>query len=408
MITIIKREECCGCSACQQICPRHCITMEPDNEGFLYPQTDIKKCIGCHLCETVCPVRHSERERIPIEVYAAYNKDEHIRSISSSGGLFTVVAEEVIKRGGIVFGVRFDEEWNAVFDYTKEVDDLQLFRGSKYVQAYMGDAYKNVRFFLEQGILVLFTGTPCQISGLKSFLRKGYKHLILLDLICEGVPSPKVWQKYLHEEKDKQSKIYFSSSKETYIKYLSFRNKEFGWKQFGFVLQLASKSHEKIVNANINRSSTYLQALFNYLDLRPICYECPFKGCRSQSDITIADYWGINYLHPEMDDDKGTSMVYINTLNGRDFFPFSDVHLLKTNYEEAFHYNNIVTSVKKHPNRDKFYNNIDKKKSIIKWLGNCTFPLSYKIKELAKKHLRKLFSSKTYKKLESLWRKKRK
>lgn len=159
MIRIQKREECCGCTACEQICPQHCITLTPDDEGFLYPQINLERCIDCHLCEKACPVINQNKERTPIEVYAAYNKNEEVRKSSSSGGIFSLIAEEVINKKGVVFGVKFDEELNVSFDYTESFKGLNQFRGSKYVQASLNNTYKQVLDFLKDERLVLFTGT---------------------------------------------------------------------------------------------------------------------------------------------------------------------------------------------------------------------------------------------------------
>ncbi len=410
MIRIQKREECCGCTACEQICPQHCITLTPDDEGFLYPQINLERCIDCHLCEKACPVINQNKERTPIEVYAAYNKNEEVRKSSSSGGIFSLIAEEVINKKGVVFGVKFDEELNVSFDYTESFKGLNQFRGSKYVQASLNNTYKQVLDFLKDERLVLFTGTPCQIAGLKSFLKKDYPNLLLVDLICEGVPSPKVWRKYLQEETEKQLKKNKSQSpiSETIIQKFTFRDKSKGWKQHGITFQIVDQRSKTSIPVSIYRDSAYLQALFHYVILRPICYTCPFKKCKSHSDITIADYWGINILHPEMDDDKGTSMVFINTEKGKSFFQIDNTVYLKTEYEESFYHNNVITSVKKHSNRDRFYSNIDNCRSIIKLLNRCTFPLSYKIKEFFKRTLSKYVSKKTYHKLEVIWRKAKK
>lgn len=407
MLTITRREECCGCSACEQACPKRCITLLPDEEGFWYPKVDHQSCIECHLCEKVCPVINQQDERTPLEVYAAYNQEEQIRAKSSSGGIFTLVAENVIKSGGIVFGVRFDYNWNVVFSYTDSLEGLDSFRGSKYVQAELGNAFLEVEQFLKQGKTVLFTGTPCQIAGLRSYLHHDYDNLLLMDLICEGVPSPKVWKRYLTEEVSRLCKeVYHICENDVAIKSISFRNKSAGWKQFAFALTLEDKQAKRDLAPYINRDSAYLQAMFHYLDLRPICYECPFKSCKSHSDITIADYWGIHALHPEMDDDKGTSMVYLNTLRGKTFFPLDKTSYLKTNYEEVFGINNIITSVRKHPHRDDFFTKVDKSKSIIKLLNHYTFPPT---KELVKKILEILLPKNNYQKLQRwIWRQRKK
>lgn len=412
MIKIQKREECCGCSACQQICPQKCISLLPDNEGFLYPHVNLQKCVDCRLCEKVCPVLNQEDERKPIEVYAAYNRNEDIRIKSSSGGIFTLIAEEIINMNGVVFGVRWNSDWEAIFDYTTKVEDLRLFRGSKYVQAKLDNTFHLVEKFLKDEKKVLFTGTPCQIAGLRKFLRRDYPNLLLMDLICEGVPSPKVWKKYLEEElclHNKSSQSQTTNKKSLYIiDNISFRDKGNGWKNYGIIIFGHYESELTKSNITLGRESPYLQALFYNLHLRPICYSCPFKQCKSYSDITIADYWGIHINHPEMDDNKGTSMVFLNTTKGISHFPLNKTIYLKTRYEENFYFNNIITSARKHKNRDKFYAKIDKCKSIKKLLKKCTFPLSYRIMETTKYVLSKTISKKNYHKLEAIWRKAKK
>lgn len=410
MISLSKREECCGCSACEQICPKHCISLLPDNEGFLYPIINEQMCIDCHRCEKVCPVINQDSIRRPQRVLAAYNIDETVRAKSSSGGIFTIVAEEVIKQNGIVFGVKFNEEWNVVFDYTDSTDGLEAFRGSKYVQAFVGDNYPKVQKFLEQGKLVLFSGTPCQVAGLRKFLNKEYDNLILMDLICEGVPSPKVWKRYLHEEINFLcKKHYHIPEKDIVIQKISFRNKKYGWKNFALSIKLAYKEESQrlaYLPEYVNRRSSYLQAMFRSLDLRPICYECPFKCSKSHSDITIADYWGIDTLHPEMDDNKGTSMIYCHTEKGKSFLPLNQIRYIETNYEEALAVNNIVTSVNKHHNRNKFFAKIDSGESVISLLHHYTFPLK---KEIIKSILTLILPRSSYNKLQKwVWRQRKK
>ena len=199
MIQILDKSQCCGCTACVSICPKQCITMREDEEGFLYPVVDSSHCIDCNLCKKVCPELYPKEMREPLHVYAAKHKNEQVRLASSSGGIFTLLAEKIIDEGGVVFGVRFNNNWDVVHDYTETMEGLAVFRGSKYVQSYMGDCYLKAKSFLEQGRKVMFTGTPCQIAGLKNFLRKDYDNLLTVDVVCHGVPSPKVWQVYLDE-----------------------------------------------------------------------------------------------------------------------------------------------------------------------------------------------------------------
>lgn len=218
MICLTDKSQCCGCEACRNVCPKQCITLKEDKEGFLYPEINVTTCIKCGLCERVCPMLlQSNKERMPVAVYAAKHKDDNIRLVSSSGGAFTFLAEKVIEQGGVVFGARFDENWQVVHDYVETKSELSLFRGSKYVQSRIGNSYQQVQQFLKSGRLVLFTGTSCQILGLKLFLRKQYDNLLAIDVICHGVPSPKVWKKYLNE-------VAFGHCSQ--ITDISFRNKK--------------------------------------------------------------------------------------------------------------------------------------------------------------------------------------
>ena len=413
MIYLSRKEDCCGCGACEQICAKKAIQLIPDNEGFWYPKVNEDLCVKCGLCIKACPVINQNNEREPLDVYAAINKDENIRKNSSSGGIFSIVAEIVLEQGGVVFGVKFNENWEVVFDYIESIDDIDCFRRSKYVQAWVGNAYNDVLRFLKQDRLVLFTGTPCQIAGLRTFLRRDYENLLLMDVICEGVPSPKVWKKYLEEETVRQGgKSSFLhhpiSENDVLIRDISFRNKENGWKKFSFSLYLSKVTAEgeknSVLPSYINRNSAYMQAMFNFLDLRPICYECPFKSCKSYSDITIADYWGIDVLHPDFFDNKGTSMVYINTDKGYKYLPLSSIYYINTKYEEAFRYNNIITSSKKHPNRDLFFAELDKSKSIIKLFNRLTYSRYVWYRLLIKDKLMKYMPMPIYSLIENLWR----
>ena len=196
-IKLAEKHICTGCAACYSVCPVQCISMKEDAEGFLFPIIDEEKCTKCSLCEKTCLSIMQGKERKPLNVYAAKNPNEEIRKESSSGGIFTLLAEHVINKGGVVFGARFNEDWEVIHDYTETVKGLAAFRGSKYVQSRIGDMYKTAKDFLEKDRNVLFSGTPCQIAGLKAFLRKDYDNLLTVDLVCHGVPSPLVWKRYL-------------------------------------------------------------------------------------------------------------------------------------------------------------------------------------------------------------------
>ncbi len=261
MITISEKKDCCGCNACVQRCPKQCVTMHEDSEGFLYPKVDESLCIDCSLCEKVCPVINQGVERKPLEVYAAKNPNAEIRMQSSSGGIFTMLAERTIDNGGVVFGAAFNEDWEVEHKSAETKEDLAAFRGSKYVQSRIGETFKQTESFIKEGREVLFSGTPCQIAALKLFLRKEYQNLITVDFICHGVPSPGVFKTYLNEEKAKfarqrdgknsvSSFIFTPSLKEiatqsiegVKVEAISFRDKKKGWKKFSFVLVLSKAS----------------------------------------------------------------------------------------------------------------------------------------------------------------------
>ncbi|HEY5592060.1 MAG TPA: Coenzyme F420 hydrogenase/dehydrogenase, beta subunit C-terminal domain [Paludibacter sp.] len=227
MIKLSSNEDCCGCYACANICPQHCIAMEEDQEGFRYPITDERRCSDCGLCERVCPViNRFAKAEYKTNVFACQNMNEQIRAESSSGGVFTLLAEPILKQNGVVFGARFDNVFAVVHDFTETIEGLEVFRGSKYVQSLIGNNYKKAEQFLKQGREVLFTGTSCQIAGLKHFLRKEYKNLLTIDVVCHGVPSPKVFSLYLKELDNMQNGR---------LEKIQFRDKTEGWKKYSFL-----------------------------------------------------------------------------------------------------------------------------------------------------------------------------
>lgn len=245
MIQIKDKSACCGCSACVQICPKRCIVLKEDKEGFLYPVVNQTLCIECGKCEKACPELHPFDAGESLKAYAAKHPDDAVRAESSSGGIFTLLADAVIDAGGVVFGARFDNDWSVVHDFTETHEGLQAFRGSKYVQSRIGSTYEQAERFLKSGRKVLFTGTPCQIAGLKRYLHKEYENLWAVDFVCHGVPSPLVWKKYLEEtiarQCEKNTVLLHSKSLVSErnsiahewmrkIDAISFRNKNLGWK----------------------------------------------------------------------------------------------------------------------------------------------------------------------------------
>lgn len=324
MIHIKDKQECCGCYACVTACPVHCITMKADEQGFLYPVADKDSCTDCGLCEKVCPIINQDVSRKPVKVYAAKCGDEQVRMQSSSGGIFTLLAESVIKEGGVVFGAKFTEHWDVVHAWADSMDGISVFRGAKYVQSTIGNTYREVKDFLLQGRKVLFTGTPCQIAGLKKFLRKDYENLVTIDVVCHGVPSPLVWQTYL-------STIYRKHPSP--ITGISFRDKTFGWKKYRFHIRHAD-SDDKPSAGNI-----YMKGFLKGLYLRPSCHACPARSGKSGSDITLGDFWGVQKFYPQMDDDKGTSLVLVNSDKGRVLYESIEKQHTEAKLEEALHDN---------------------------------------------------------------------
>ena len=328
--------------------------MKADMEGFVYPQVDLSRCIDCKLCEKVCPVLHPISSTKAPLAYAGINNDTNIRLQSSSGGIFTLIAEQILQKNGVVFGACFDEQWNVVHRYTETKEGLSRFRGSKYVQSHIGDSFLQAKRFLDEGREVLFSGTPCQIAGLKNFLRKPYQNLLAVDVACYGVPSPKVWQKYLHESVCKVYHIKQGSSFSLADKItnISFRSKEKGWKTYHVKIKYQNNKKDTIpATKNI-----YIQAFLFNLSLRPSCYACPCKLHHTQSDITLADFWGVDRLYPEIDDDKGCGLILVHNDHTLSLLKSLDCQLHEQKLEEIIAFNpSIIHSVKEPINRKFFY-----------------------------------------------------
>ena len=377
MIEIKDKKDCCGCAACVQICPKVCIRLVEDAEGFLYPHVDRNSCIDCGLCEKVCPIINVGESREPLRCYAAKNKDERIRMESSSGGIFTLLAENIIDDGGVVFGARFDDKWEVVHDYTETKAGLAAFRGSKYVQSRIGNTFCQAESFLKEGRKVLFSGTPCQIKGLKLYLRKDYDNLLTVDFICHGVPSPGVWRQYLDETFRKPDRRE-GRGKNTVLSFpkaipvitgISFRDKKLGWKKFSFVVRGKSAGQadkNSVLLSDMHHNNAFMKAFLSDLILRPSCYGCRAKGGRSGSDITIADFWGIQNVLPEFDDDKGVSLVLVNK---KEIFPdlvSKGIECIESDIEKPKLYNAGFSShIRVHPGREKFFDRVSETGFIV-------------------------------------------
>ena len=347
MIEIQDKRNCCGCTACSQVCPKRCISMQVDEEGFKYPKVDPDLCNNCGLCEKVCPYLNSYP--IPAEKPASYackTKDDSLRAKSSSGGLFTVLATKIIQDGGVVFGAKFDDDWHVVHGYAESVEGLSAFRGSKYVQSELGDSLKQVKEFLKDGRKVMFTGTPCQVAGLNHFLLKEYDGLVTVDFVCHCVPSPLVWKNYLEELRG-----------DGIIKSVSFRDKSEGWAKFG----LAVTGETAVLAKGNHHDNIYMKAFLSNLIVRPGCTNCPARFYKSGADITIADCWGFNEYHPELNDDKGMSLALLLSGKGAALYHEveSQMDSLQIPYievQEESNHNPIIRSPKFHRYRNHFFN----------------------------------------------------
>lgn len=333
---------CTGCAACVSICSAKSITMIEDKEGFLQPHIDTDTCIKCHKCEKTCPIISPIAIPTDFETqaFAAINKDEAVRMRSSSGGMFHALAKWTIEQGGVVFGARFDENWEVMHDYTETIEGIEPFMRSKYVQSKIGDSYKHAKEFLKEGRQVLFVGTPCQIGGLQAYMGKDYENLIMVDFICHGVPSPGVWRKYL-KEKVRGDKVLD----------VNFRDKRDGWLDFQCVTTTTTTTREKQLE------NTYFRGFLCDVYLRRSCYDCQYRGIHRISDITMADYWGVQNICPEMYDNKGTSLIFCHSAKGINAYNemLENFKITPQSIEAVVPYNRAVVSSYEMPSRRKWF-----------------------------------------------------
>lgn len=317
MQEITERTKCTGCHACLSACPSRCITMQPDEAGFLYPSIDALRCTDCGLCKKACPVEQEYVGEKALAAYACIANDEAVRAKSSSGGMFTLLASEVLHRGGVVIGAAWDDEGQLIHMVVQKEADLPKLQGSKYLQSRIGNVLKETKAFLEAGRTVYFSGTPCQIGGLKAYLRKPYPNLICQDIICHGVPSPKTWSKYLAYVCETSGKI------PAELCAPEFRDKDHGW--LGYRLKIGFSDGTSVSRAK--GEDLYMQAFLNNYGLRPSCYNCHFKSAERESDIMLADFWGVDKILPQMFDDKGTSLVLVYSEKGKALFDSVKAHM---------------------------------------------------------------------------------
>lgn len=328
--------DCTGCGMCAQICGKGAISMSPDEEGFMRPEIDKAKCVECGLCQKLCPVNTplSGKKYKPVKIFSGWSNDEATRMNSSSGGAFTEIAKIVLAEGGVVFGAAMDENVIVRHTHTDSMQGLMLLQGSKYVQSDIGDAYKETLHFLEKGRHVLFSGTPCQIAGLRNFLRKDYGNLTTVDLVCHGVPSPLIFEDY---------KKYVECIIRERITTVKFRCKKSSWIFFNMGINPHVEKNGSVKYSYIGNyySDPYIRVFLRDYILRPNCHTCKYASIGRVSDFTIADWWGYKATSPEDKDfdKKGVSLVMCNTEKAVAMSKRLDMRLKERTEQEALRTN---------------------------------------------------------------------
>ena len=351
MIEILDKKECCGCESCVNVCPVGCITSSNDDEGFFYPKINNDACIKCGLCNKSCPVINKTNNSNCLYSEVAYALNDTIRYNSASGGLFYSFAANIINKGGYVCGVLFDDKIVAKHQLVDNLDDLRKLQGSKYVQSSKGEIYKKIKKLLNDNKIVLFSGTPCEVAALKTYLNREYMNLYTIDILCHGVPSPKIFENY---------KMYLSDIYGSNIVSYRFRDKRLGWSKYSVSVKFAN-GEEYSVN---RREDPYMKLFLRNANIRPSCFDCKFKNINRVSDVTIGDAWGVDKIINDIDTKNGVSLVVIQSDKGERLYNEIKGDL----FTEAVNLDNILPptmdslkSVKSHRNRKELFRIVDQK-----------------------------------------------
>ena len=372
MIQVTDKTKCAGCTACASICPTQCISMQSDEEGFLYPHVDNDRCIACGACEKTCPVIHKKTAQDEdIRFYVARAKNKDVLAHSTSGGFVTPLANYVFEHNGVVCGAVFDEKWNVVhriFDREEKEDGLERMRGSKYVQSDIRGIFPQLKDFLEDKRVVCFIGTPCQVYGLYNYLGMCYDNIFTISLVCHGVPSPKLWRRYI----DYQEQHYSAK-----ISRVSFRNKTYGY--HSSTMKLEFVNGKKYCGSA--RVDYMLKSFFSEISSRPSCYHCAFKGVSSVGDFTIYDCWRPSLLIDGFDDDdRGYTNVIGHSTKAQKLLLelASQYKIYPIDKMRAIRFlDKIVThSVLVHPDRDRYYADLEGNK--LEQVINRYIPVTWK------------------------------
>lgn len=330
-----SKYDCCGCSACYSICPVDAVRLIVDEEGFQYPYINQELCVNCKKCEIVCPLKSKQKKSDPLHIYAAKNRNDSIRKNSSSGGVFSLLAGFIESKGGVIYGAAFDDKYTVTHMRAETATEWKKFCGSKYVQSDLSNIFSQIRVDLKNGRKVLFSGTPCQVDGLKQYLKHkkmSTDHLVTCDIVCHGVPSPLIWREYLD---------YLQNTTGREIGFISFRDKEkLGW--HNSTLTIKDKEQCTIL-AETQADNYYFQLFTCHEILRPACHRCRYSNFFRRGDITLGDFWGIEKNFKQFDDDKGVSLVMVNTeigekiwkliQNNAEYFEISQEQCIQPNLE---------------------------------------------------------------------------
>ena len=344
-MNITETIKCFGCGACQQICPKNAISMAPDAEGFLRPEINEDLCVSCGLCQKVCPAESQLLHTGEKKTYALKHKDETVRSKCTSGGAFVALSDAVLAQGGAVYGVVYNESWKAVHTRTTCPQGRDAMCGSKYVQSDCGDTFCQVADDLKNGMSVLYSGTSCQIDGLNHYLKLkniSTETLVTVGLICHGAPSPLMWQEHITHIRAKRRKE---------IAHYANRSKVRGWHEHNEHITYKDGTKEYYSKLSQNHKDLF----YGHLIVRPSCTLCPYAPEPYAADITVADFWGCEDLMPEIDDNRGVSLVIVNSEKGQALLSrCDDVTLWETDRDKALKHNHYKPC-KPNPQRDAFW-----------------------------------------------------